>query len=399
MTDTTGRYTKKPITITASQWFKNGDHPDDYVGETTGLENGELRQFTGEYRRAQGWEGSVVRYFRHPDVPGESLCEQCGKPHQVHGWVDTLEKGHRVCPGDWIITGVKGEYYPCKPDIFEMTYQPADATHALREAQPIDMILYCPSCGVQHVDKPEGQFYPGHTAEESAAVNKDHGLWDNPPHRSHLCHACGCIWRPADVPTNGVESIKTEGKADTWPAQAAQREPISAQAQALGMPFCCGKDERQADEIAKLRNVVQAAMIAGSPEVFESWNYHFPDDRREVPRAAQRPAAPAPQDSREAFEAWFDGEYQELARIVGDGVAASIRNASRNAWQAALASRPVPPPISDDEAEDLIDAANRKFNAYRSSIRGQQLTVLDDWKHWLIREVIAARDAQWKGGV
>ena len=40
-----------------------------------------------------------------------------------HGWVDTLEGGHIVCPKDWIITGVNGEHYPCKPDIFEMTYE------------------------------------------------------------------------------------------------------------------------------------------------------------------------------------------------------------------------------------------------------------------------------------
>ena len=43
-----------------------------------------------------------------------------------HGWIDTLEGGHIVCPGDWIITGVKGEHYPCKPDIFEMTYEPVE---------------------------------------------------------------------------------------------------------------------------------------------------------------------------------------------------------------------------------------------------------------------------------
>jgi hypothetical protein len=30
-------------------------------------------------------------------------------------------------PGDWIIKGVKGEYYPCKPDIFEQTYEGYDA--------------------------------------------------------------------------------------------------------------------------------------------------------------------------------------------------------------------------------------------------------------------------------
>ena len=39
--------------------------------------------------------------------------------------IDTLEGTHRVKPGDWIITGVKGERYPCKPDIFEATYEEA----------------------------------------------------------------------------------------------------------------------------------------------------------------------------------------------------------------------------------------------------------------------------------
>lgn len=43
---------------------------------------------------------------------------------QDHGWVSTLEGGHIVSPGDWIITGVKGEKYPCKPDIFDATYEP-----------------------------------------------------------------------------------------------------------------------------------------------------------------------------------------------------------------------------------------------------------------------------------
>ena len=40
--------------------------------------------------------------------------------------IDTLEGSHEVTNGDWIITGVKGEHYPCKPDIFEMTYESAD---------------------------------------------------------------------------------------------------------------------------------------------------------------------------------------------------------------------------------------------------------------------------------
>ena len=37
--------------------------------------------------------------------------------------IPTLEGQHIATEGDWIIKGVKGEYYPCKPDIFEMTYE------------------------------------------------------------------------------------------------------------------------------------------------------------------------------------------------------------------------------------------------------------------------------------
>jgi hypothetical protein len=37
--------------------------------------------------------------------------------------IDTLEGTMRTDPGDWIIKGVAGEFYPCKPDIFEATYE------------------------------------------------------------------------------------------------------------------------------------------------------------------------------------------------------------------------------------------------------------------------------------
>lgn len=39
--------------------------------------------------------------------------------------IDTLEGTITASPGDWIIRGVQGEFYPCKPDIFEATYEPA----------------------------------------------------------------------------------------------------------------------------------------------------------------------------------------------------------------------------------------------------------------------------------
>lgn len=68
-----------------------------------------------------------------------------------------------------------------------------------RAGQPIPMLLFCPKCGLKHVDR----------ADEATG-------WDNPPHKSHLCHGCGCVWRPADVPTTGVDRIASLGKADNW---------------------------------------------------------------------------------------------------------------------------------------------------------------------------------------
>lgn len=40
-----------------------------------------------------------------------------------YGYIETLEGRMMVTDGDWIITGVKGEKYPCKPDIFAATYE------------------------------------------------------------------------------------------------------------------------------------------------------------------------------------------------------------------------------------------------------------------------------------
>lgn len=108
------RFRKKPVVIEAVQWFENGDHPDD--GGQPEI------------------EGQLVRYFRHPDYNGQAEhfagaidgFVGCGRRWHDHGWIDTLEGGHTVCPGDWIITGVQGEHYPCKPDIFEASYEPAD---------------------------------------------------------------------------------------------------------------------------------------------------------------------------------------------------------------------------------------------------------------------------------
>jgi hypothetical protein len=43
--------------------------------------------------------------------------------------IPTLEGNHEARPGDWIIKGVKGEFYPCKPDVFAATYDPVAPPH------------------------------------------------------------------------------------------------------------------------------------------------------------------------------------------------------------------------------------------------------------------------------
>jgi len=53
---------------------------------------------------------------------GEYICKHCGADYNKHGTIETLEGNVIVCQGDWIITGINGEFYPCKPDIFEKTY-------------------------------------------------------------------------------------------------------------------------------------------------------------------------------------------------------------------------------------------------------------------------------------
>lgn len=114
------KFRKKPVVIEATQWFRNGDHPNDQACEMFDYpdENG------GVYSRPKVVrEGKVVRYYRNPEISSGKSCDHCRNILHCHGWIDTLEGGHIVCPGDWVITGIQGELYPCKPDIFEATYE------------------------------------------------------------------------------------------------------------------------------------------------------------------------------------------------------------------------------------------------------------------------------------
>lgn len=88
------KFRKKPIVIEAVQYFGAIHYPSD--------------------ARKAAVAKAMGLCFEHAH-DGHAV----DTPH-----IHTLEGLHHVSEGDWIITGIKGERYPCKPDIFEATYEP-----------------------------------------------------------------------------------------------------------------------------------------------------------------------------------------------------------------------------------------------------------------------------------
>ena len=92
-------FRKKPVVIEAIQ----------YTGENLH----EVLEFTGKHPKWHEWFETYETY--------ESFVKSHGNIFKII----TLEGTMAAMPGDWIIRGVKGEYYPCKPDIFFVTYEVA----------------------------------------------------------------------------------------------------------------------------------------------------------------------------------------------------------------------------------------------------------------------------------
>jgi hypothetical protein len=91
------KYRKKPVVIEAIQYNNiNKDEIEAFVGKPLASEI-----------------ESETAYIAGQGAPIRSLT------------IETLEGNHKAMPGDFIIKGVNGEFYPCKPDIFEKTYDPA----------------------------------------------------------------------------------------------------------------------------------------------------------------------------------------------------------------------------------------------------------------------------------
>ena len=113
------KYRKRPVVVEARQWIKEGDHPD--VGY---FRYPPVDPETGEI--TAGEEGVFLGQLRHSKAPQKFRRDDCHALMSDHGHIDTLEGGHIVCPYDYVITGLHGERYPCKPDIFAKTYEVAE---------------------------------------------------------------------------------------------------------------------------------------------------------------------------------------------------------------------------------------------------------------------------------
>lgn len=96
------KYRKKPVVIDAVQLtWKNWGEVADFLGDVISESNP----------------------ARNSDVASDTCGEQ--GPPWIELTIPTLEGEHVAKHGDFIIRGVKGEFYPCKPDIFALTYEPA----------------------------------------------------------------------------------------------------------------------------------------------------------------------------------------------------------------------------------------------------------------------------------
>lgn len=164
------KYEAKPLVIEATQWFKNGDHPKDNSKELIGTD--------GQFLSG----GKVVRRYRYPSVDGQAKCDKCGDIMHNHGWIDKLEDGEVVCPGDFVVLGWNGLYYALKPDEFNKRYKMINEELISMNCKNID--VECCICSrkdtlcVPDIDASQGES-DGWRMDEDASGNK---IYNCPDH-------------------------------------------------------------------------------------------------------------------------------------------------------------------------------------------------------------------------
>lgn len=111
----------------------------------------EAFQMTEERRVSNAdWPDWMLRAWQlERETPGSLYPTESGTKDGTLS-IGTLEGQHLVSWGDWIIHGVKGELYPCKPDIFELTYETAET----RNPQSVEFLGSGALNDMVHIDMP-----------------------------------------------------------------------------------------------------------------------------------------------------------------------------------------------------------------------------------------------------
>ena len=89
------KFIKRDAVIEATQWFKNGDHPE-------------------------------VVPFIHDIIYGNSVCDKCKKSPKEHGIIHIIHLNEIICPGNYIVND-KGRVYVCREDRLNLDYEPFTA--------------------------------------------------------------------------------------------------------------------------------------------------------------------------------------------------------------------------------------------------------------------------------
>ena len=107
------KFRKKPVVIDAVQFVHDVMSDEKCASINCGTH-------IGVPHGTKGGNFTEVEEFIGEDSLPYGKIDDEGRP--LIG-IDTLEGTIWASPGDWIIRGVEGEHYPCKPDIFEKTYE------------------------------------------------------------------------------------------------------------------------------------------------------------------------------------------------------------------------------------------------------------------------------------
>ncbi len=180
-------FRKRPVVIQAVQW--------------TGENLREVICFT---------DGPPDARSTHASMKWEDYCDLVKSDGLK---IYTLEGKMRADVGDWIIKGVKGEHYPCKPDVFELTYEPARTQLPSQVDEVVEVVerlqMQLVACGVVALAN----------TPESAARARD-------MHPDYMSASCSDVMRAVDREMHQRAAL-LDWAVERWHAEVSQRPLVN----------------------------------------------------------------------------------------------------------------------------------------------------------------------------